>query len=144
MVQVMYAGPYGGSAGPNESSGTGPTTLVHIHSIERHVAGNGIKLVVYGEMKIAAGQYVYAKDLKLGTVQQLLLTPELNLNNSSRLHGSEIYLSQGRIRQLRFNRHLQTMLQHSKLLATDQLTVLFGLTSKQSVKISHLGPQIQE
>jgi hypothetical protein len=81
MVQVMYAGPYGGSAGPNESSGIGPTTLVHIHSIERHVAGNGIKLVVYGEMKIAAGQYVYAKDLKLGTVQQLLLTPELNLNN---------------------------------------------------------------
>jgi hypothetical protein len=82
MVQVMYAGPYGGSAGPNESSGTGPTTLVHIHSIERHVAGNGIKLVVYGEMKIAAGQYVYAKDLKLGTVQQILLTPELNLNNT--------------------------------------------------------------
>lgn len=82
MVQVQWAGPYGGSAGPNESSGTGAPALIHIHNIERHVYGNGVTLIAYGEMKIAAGTYIYAKDLKLGTLQVLLLTPELNKNDT--------------------------------------------------------------
>lgn len=78
MVQVIKPSAHGGSAGP-AASGTGPTGLIHIHSVERHVHGNGIKIVVYGEIKIAAGQYVYARELKLNTLEVLLLTPEVNL-----------------------------------------------------------------
>jgi len=50
--------------------------LIHIHYIERVVHGNGIAIKVYGEMKIAAKEYVYARELKLNTLQVLLLTPE--------------------------------------------------------------------
>lgn len=50
--------------------------LIEIHQIERHVHGNGISLHVYGEMKIAAGEYVFARELKLNTLQTLNLTPE--------------------------------------------------------------------
>jgi hypothetical protein len=81
MVQVIYGAAHGGSAGP-ESEGTGPTTLIHIHSVQRHVHGNSIKIEVEGEMKIASHQYVYARELKLGTLQVLLLTPELNRNDT--------------------------------------------------------------
>jgi hypothetical protein len=84
MVEVIIPkDAHGGSAGPASEDGTGPTALIHIHSIERHVHGNSIKLIAYGEMKIAAGQYVYARELKLNTIQVLLLTPELNLNNTA-------------------------------------------------------------
>jgi len=50
--------------------------LIHIHYIERTVHGNGIAIKVWGEMKIAAKEYVYARELKLNTIQVLLLTPE--------------------------------------------------------------------
>jgi len=50
--------------------------LVHVHHIERHVHGNGIAVKVWGEMKIAAKEYVYAREMLLNTVQVLLLTPE--------------------------------------------------------------------
>ena len=50
--------------------------LIHIHYIERTVHGNGIAIKVWGEMKIAAKEYVYARELKLNTLQVLLLTPE--------------------------------------------------------------------
>jgi hypothetical protein len=83
MVEVIHGYPHGGSAGPDdESTATGPSTLIHIHTIRRNVHGNGIYIVVEGEMKIAAGQYVYARELKLNTLQVLLLTPELNVNNT--------------------------------------------------------------
>jgi hypothetical protein len=49
--------------------------LIHIHYIERTVHGNGIAIKVYGEMKIAAKEYVYARELKLNTIEVLLLTP---------------------------------------------------------------------
>jgi hypothetical protein len=49
--------------------------LIHIHFIERTVHGNGIAIKVYGEMKIAAKEYVYARELKLNTIEVLLLTP---------------------------------------------------------------------
>jgi len=49
--------------------------LVHIHYIERTVHGNGIAIKVYGEMKIGAGEFVYARELKLNTIEVLLLTP---------------------------------------------------------------------
>lgn len=65
---------------PADTEHTGP--LIHIHYIERTVHGNGIAIKVYGEMKIAAGEYVYARELKLNTLQVLLLTPELDTNNT--------------------------------------------------------------
>ena len=64
---------------PADATRSGP--LVHIHHIERAVHGNGIVVKIFGEMKIAAGEYVYAREMKLNTLQVLLLTPELNLNN---------------------------------------------------------------
>jgi len=81
MVQVVKPSAHGGSAGP-ASSGTGPTALIHVHTVTRNVHGNSIHIVVEGEMKIAAGQYVYARELKLNTLQVLNLTPELNVNNT--------------------------------------------------------------
>jgi hypothetical protein len=81
MVQVIYGQAHGGSAGA-ASDGTGPTSLIHIHSVERHVHGNGVTIHIYGEMKIAAGQYVYARELKLNTLQVLNLTPEIRTNDT--------------------------------------------------------------
>jgi hypothetical protein len=78
----MITDVHGGSAGPVSYGGTGPTALIHIHSVQRHVHGNGIKLEIHGEMKLASGQYIYARELKMNTLQVLLLTPELNLNNT--------------------------------------------------------------
>ena len=54
--------------------------LVHIHFIERTVQGTGIGIKVYGEMKIAAQEYVYARELKLNTVEVLNLTPETGVH----------------------------------------------------------------
>jgi hypothetical protein len=54
----------------------GGQPLIHIHTIERHVFGNSVCIHVYGEMKIAAKEVVFARDLKLNTIQVLLLTPE--------------------------------------------------------------------
>lgn len=49
--------------------------LIHIHYIERTVQGSGIAIKVYGEMKVAAKEYVYARELKLNTVETINLTP---------------------------------------------------------------------
>jgi hypothetical protein len=49
--------------------------LIHIHYIERTVHGNGIAIKVYGEMKVAAKEYVYAREMKLNTIEVLNLTP---------------------------------------------------------------------
>jgi hypothetical protein len=70
MVEVYQSNPadhlaYGGGA-----------PLVHIHSIRREVFGNEISLWVAGEMKIAAKEVVFAKELKLNSIQVLVLTPE--------------------------------------------------------------------
>ena len=53
---------------------------VEIHHIERHVHGNGVVVKVWGEMKIAAKEYVYARELGLNTVQVLLLTPDTGVH----------------------------------------------------------------
>lgn len=50
---------------------------VHIHHIERSVFGNGIAIKVYGELHMAAGELVWARELKLKTIQVLDLTPEI-------------------------------------------------------------------
>ena len=52
--------------------------LIHIHYIERVVHGTGIAVKVYGEMKVAAGELVYARELKLNTLEVLLLTPNVS------------------------------------------------------------------
>ena len=54
----------------------GGNPLIHIHSIKREVFGNEISLWVAGEMKIAAKEVVFAKELKMNTIQVLVLTPE--------------------------------------------------------------------
>jgi len=50
--------------------------LIKIYHIERVVDGRGAFVRVYGEMKIAAKEYVYAKELGLKTITTLHLTPE--------------------------------------------------------------------
>ena len=65
---------------PSDTEKTSP--LIHIHYIERTIHGNGIAIKVYGEMKIAAGEYVYARELKLNTLEVLVLTPEVEKNNA--------------------------------------------------------------
>ena len=50
--------------------------LIHIHHIARDIHGNGIAVRVYGEMKIAAKEYIYAHELGLKTIEVLNLTPE--------------------------------------------------------------------
>jgi len=52
------------------------TPEIHIHSVERHVHGNGIKIVVHGEVKIQAGEIIYARELKLNTLEVIKFTPE--------------------------------------------------------------------
>ena len=50
--------------------------LIHIHDVERHVFGNATVVKVWGQMKIAAKEVVFARELKLNTLQVLLLTVE--------------------------------------------------------------------
>jgi hypothetical protein len=45
------------------------------------VKGSGVYGVVYGNMKIAAGERVWAHELKANSIEVLTLTPELNRNN---------------------------------------------------------------
>ncbi len=54
--------------------------LIHIHDVERHVFGNGIVVKVWGQMKIAAKEVVFARELKLNTLQVLLLTVETGMH----------------------------------------------------------------
>ena len=63
------------SFNPGTPSGQG-TPLIHVHYVRRDVHGNGIGIKVYGELKIAAKEVVYARELKLNTLQVLLLTIE--------------------------------------------------------------------
>ncbi len=50
--------------------------LIHIHDVERNVFGNGIVVKVRGQVKIAAKEVVFARELKLNTLQTLQLTVE--------------------------------------------------------------------
>ena len=59
----------------------GGRPLIHIYGIERHVHGNGVYGKVYGEMKIAAGERVWAHELKANSIEVLTLTPELDRND---------------------------------------------------------------
>ena len=78
MVQVIEGRlrtvPY-----PADTYHTGP--IIHIHHVKRDIHGNGVAIHVYGEIRIAAGEYFYAREMKLNTIQVLNLTPEIPLNN---------------------------------------------------------------
>jgi hypothetical protein len=50
---------------------------VHIHHIERNVFGNSIAIKVYGELHMAARERVWAREMKLKTIQVLDLTVEV-------------------------------------------------------------------
>ena len=50
--------------------------IIHIHHVKRDIHGNGIAIHIYGEMRIAAKEVVYARELKLNTIQTLNLTCE--------------------------------------------------------------------
>lgn len=65
--------------------------LVHIHYIERTVHGNGIAIKVYGEMKVGAGEFVYARELKLNTIEELQLTPHYGTQTKGYYAGKWIY-----------------------------------------------------
>lgn len=76
MVEVIQ-----GSESEHADYGGGHP-LIHIHKIDRFVHGNGIGIAVYGEMKLAAGEAVFARELMLNTLQVLLLTPEVPMNDN--------------------------------------------------------------
>ena len=61
--------------GPGTPLGQG-TPLIHIHLIERTIHGNHVAVKIFGELKIGAKEIVYAREMKLKTLQVLLLTPE--------------------------------------------------------------------
>ena len=76
MVEVIITR----AADHTTAEGSG-NPLIHIYGIERHVHGNGVYGVVYGEMKIASGERIWAHELKLNSIEVLTLTPEIDLNN---------------------------------------------------------------
>lgn len=67
--------------GPPATGQGGGAPQIHVHYQYRDVFGDGIAVRVYGEIKIAAGERVYAYELGLKTLQVLVLTPELPTNN---------------------------------------------------------------
>lgn len=77
MVKVIYTADYRTAS---QSTAAYGVPIVEIHHIERHVHGNGIAIKVWGEMKIAAKERVYAREMGLNTLQVLLLTTETGMH----------------------------------------------------------------
>ena len=77
MVEVIKAARAEGDIGY-----PGWSPLIHIHHVERNVFGNGIAIHIYGEMRIAAKEVVYAKELMLNTIQTMTLTAETGTHTS--------------------------------------------------------------
>jgi hypothetical protein len=78
MVEVIITR---GSRHTGSSQGGG-NPLLHIYSVQRDVQGSGVSGTVYGSMKIAAGEQVWASEMKLNSIEVLVLTPGLNLKNA--------------------------------------------------------------
>jgi len=72
MVEVII------TRGSDHTDYGGGNPLIHIYAIERHVHGNGVFGTVYGEMKIASGERVWAHELKANSIEVLNLTPEIS------------------------------------------------------------------
>lgn len=73
MVEVILPS-RGVETTPPGHSGRNPR--IEIHTIDRRVFGNSIALWVAGEIKIGSTEHVYAYDLKMKSIQVLVLTPE--------------------------------------------------------------------
>lgn len=58
--------------------GRGACPQIQVWYEERSVTGSGIAVKVYGEMKVAAGERIWAKELGLKTLTVLNLTSEIN------------------------------------------------------------------
>jgi len=86
MVQVIHR-----ARTADDHGYPGYSPLIHIHHVERNVFGNGIAIHIYGEMRIAAGEYVYARELKLNTLQVMNLTPEIPRNTLGYMAQKFIY-----------------------------------------------------
>ena len=65
--------------------------LIRIHYIDRTVQGTGIAVKVYGEMKIASKETVYARELKLNTIKTLQLTPHTGVQGRGFMAQKWIY-----------------------------------------------------
>jgi len=96
MVQVITgADTRRGHTIPEGTPAGQGTPLIHVHYVRRDVHGNGIGIKVYGELKIAAKEMVYARELKLNTLQVLLLTIEqgthYNLNPTKWIYNKGEY-----------------------------------------------------
>jgi len=77
MVEVIITR---GSDHTGASQGGG-NPLIHVSNAERSVAGRSVHGKIFGSIKIAAGERVWAHELKLNSIETIVLTPELNLNN---------------------------------------------------------------
>jgi hypothetical protein len=80
MVEVIITN---GAVHTGSSQGGG-NPLIHVYAVQRDVHGSGVWGTVYGSMKIAAGERVWASELKLNSIETLILTPEIPINN---VHG---------------------------------------------------------
>lgn len=49
--------------------------IIHIHFVERAFHGRGEAVKIYGEMRVAAMEQVWARDLLMKSIEVLLLTP---------------------------------------------------------------------
>lgn len=76
MVEVIITR---GSDHTGSSQGGG-NPLIHIYDIKREVHGSGVCIKVWGNMKIAAGERVWAHELKVNSIESIVLTPEVNRN----------------------------------------------------------------
>lgn len=75
MVEVIRA-TSGDRSDRGFSAASFGAPLIHIHDVERHIFGNSTVVKIWGQMKIAAKEIVFARELKLNTLQVLLLTVE--------------------------------------------------------------------
>lgn len=74
MVQVIVTKDYRVEGDLGYANNAFP--LIHIHSVRRHIHGNEVSITIKGDLRIAAKEVVYARDLKLNTIQTLQLTTE--------------------------------------------------------------------
>lgn len=77
VIHILHTDPNAASviAGPYTAN-VKLSARVEIHSIERVVSGYTTCTKIYGEIKIAAREAVWAHELKLSTIRMMLLTPE--------------------------------------------------------------------
>lgn len=68
------------------------TPKIHIHYVERSVFGNGVAGRVYGEMLIASGEIVYARELKLNSLEVLTFTEEYKRQDADKNYSAKKWI----------------------------------------------------